>query len=343
MLGRSLARIRRRVGGLVSCAALSGLLAPPDASAALSPLYLRVGETLSIAAPSVTTPREVAAFVQAGERAVLAEFLSDPVNEPLFAPGAVASLFLVSGMNGMEDCAVVTAEVVRRTPPSERTVVGQGSVATSILPRRVTVDPIEITFALFGMLALPGERIGVAVAVENRCDDARAPKLLYDALGMASAVYFTDEAPPTTTTTTTTTTVTAPLPPPTTTTTTTTTTLPWPAGCLFQPLSGYEAAFCRIDTLAQVLAEEDAGDVGGAAAHARLRRRLDRARGLLVVAQSGQGVRRHLRRALRQLAAFDRVMRRSGRKRTADPDLIEELGGMVRGVITQVNSLRPPR
>ena len=41
--------------------------------------------------------------------------------------------------------------------------------------------------------------------------------------------------------------------------------MPWPEGCLEQPLAGYDAVFCRIDTLAEVLAEEDPVDLGGLA------------------------------------------------------------------------------
>jgi len=340
MLARPLIIMRQRVGGIVSCAALLGLMAPPDVAAAISPLYLRDGLTLSIAAPSATEPRDdVSADVGTNQRAVLAEFLSDPVEEELYATTGVASVFLVAGRLGMEDCAIVTVEVVRRTPPSERTTVGTGSLLTSILPRRDTVDPIEIRFPLTGVLALPGERLGVAIAVENRCDGLRSPKLLYDALGLASAVRFTDDPPPpTTTTTTTTTTITTTFPPP----PTTTTTLPWPAGCLSQPLEGYDAVFCRLDTLAQVIADEDASTLGGTAAYARLRRRLGRARDLLVLAHSGRRARRSLRRASFHIGAFDRVVKRGGRRGVVDPDLGEELGGLVRGVQTEIGFLRAP-
>ena len=331
--------MRRRVGGLVSCAVLLGLPLPPDAAAEISPLYLREGLTLSIAAPSATTPRDdVSVDVGAGRRGVLAEFLSAPVEEELHALTATATVFLVAGRLGMEDCAVVTVEVVRRTPPAERTVVGAGSVLGSILPRRETVDPIEISFALTGPLALPGDRIGVSVAVENRCDDLRTPKLLYDALGLASAVRLGDDPlPPTTTTTTVTSTTTTALPP----LPTTTTTPPWPTGCLLQPLAGYDAVFCRLDTLAGVLADEDPIDIGGPAVYARLQRRLQHAHDLVALAQAGRRVRRNLRRALGQLGAFDRVVKRGGRHGLVDPDLGEELGGLVRGALAQIGFLRP--
>jgi hypothetical protein len=325
----------RRVGGLGSCGVLLALLAPPQLAAAPSPLYLRDHLTLSIAAPSATEPRDdVSASVGSGQRAVLAEFLSAPVDEEVRPATATVTLYLVTGRLGMEGCAVVTAEVVRRTPPAERTVVGTQSVQTSILPRRETIDPIEITMGLQDVLARPGERIGVTIAVENRCGELRIPKLLYDALGSASAVAFSGELPPATTTTTTTM---LPAPPP------TTTTLPWPAGCLFQPLSGYEAAFCRLDTLAQVLDEKGPGALGGPATYGRLRRRLKRAHDLVAVAQTGRRVRRRLRRALLQLGVFDRLVRRRGRRGVVDPDLGEEIGGLVRGAIGQIGLLRSPR
>ncbi len=332
--------MRRRVGGLVSCAALAALLASPAAAAEISPLYLHAGRTLSIAAPAATQPRDdVSADVGTGRRGVLAEFLSEPVDEQLDATTATATVFLVSGRLGMQDCAVVSVEVVRRTPPAERTVVGSGSALTSILPRRETVDPIEISFPLAGPLVLPGERLGISIAVENRCGDLRTPRLLYDALGLASAVRFGDEPLPTTTTTTTTTaTSTTTLPPP----PTTTTTLPWPAGCLFQPLGPYDAVLCRLDTLADVLVEEDPVDLGGPAAYSRLQRRLKHARDLVTVAQTGRRVRRNLRRALFHLGVFDRLVKRGGRRGLVDPDLGEEIGGLVRGAVAQIGFIRSP-
>src|SRR5262249_61373815 len=157
-------------------------------------------------------------------------------------------------------------------------------------------------------VAEPGEQVAFTVAIENRCDDLRIPALPYDALGLASVVQFSDE--PTTTlpstTTTSTSTTTAPTPKP------TTTTLPWPAGCLYQPLQGFDAVFCRLDTLGVALNEEDAVDIGGQATYARLQRRLGRARDLAAVAETGRRVRRHLRQALPQLGPFARAARPAG-------------------------------
>ncbi len=87
----------------------------------------------------------VGAAIGAGKRAVLAEFRSRPVAAPVEAATATAILYLVTGQAGMENCAVVTAELARRSPLDERTVVGSGSLPTSILPRRRTVDPIVVT------------------------------------------------------------------------------------------------------------------------------------------------------------------------------------------------------
>jgi len=91
-----------------------------------------------------------------------------------------------------------------------------------------------------------------------------------------------------------------------------------------------------------VIADEDASTLGGTAAYARLRRRLERARDLLVLAQSGRRVRRSLRRASFHIGAFDRVVKRGGRRGLVDPDLGEELGGLVRGVQTEIGFLRAP-
>jgi len=331
--------MRRRVGGLVRATVLSLLaLAPPNVAAELPPLYLRADLRLAIAAPLATDPRDdVSATVGAGQRAVLGEFRSDPAEEELDATSATATLFLVTGKEGMPECAQVIVELARRNPPDQRTVVGTGSVSASILPRRETVDPIEVPITLTDIVAAPGEQVAVSIAVENRCDALRIPALLYDALGMASVVRFDDDVattlPPTTTTTSTSTT--QPPPPP-----TTTTTPPWPAGCLYQPLAGYEAVFCRLDTLRDTLADEDAVDLGGPTTYARLQRRLARAHDLVVAAQAGRRERRRLRRALQQLGAFGRLVRRKGTKGSVDPDLSEELTGLVSATVSEIGFLR---
>ena len=332
--------MRRRVGGLVRATTLSLLaLLPRLVAAEAPPLYLRGDHQLLVAGPTNTTPRDdVSAPVGAGQQAVLGEFRSDPVDEELTATTATATLFLVTGKEGMTECAKVIVEIARRNPPDQRTVVGSGSVITSILPKRSTVDPIEVPIAIApdDVVAEPGEQVAVTVAVENRCDDLRIPTLLYDALGLASVVQFSDE--PTTTlpstTTTSTSTTTAPAPKP------TTTTLPWPAGCLSQPLEGYDAVFCRLDTLGVALSEEDAVDVGGQATYARLQRRLGRARDLVAVAQTGRRARRHLRQALQQLGAFARTARRQGKQGNADPDLVDELTGLASAAVSEIGFLR---
>jgi len=340
MLTTPLSMMRRRVGGLVRATVLSLLvLAPPYVAAEIAPLYLRWDHHLVIAAPTSIEPRDdVSVSVGAGQQAVLGEFRSDPVDEEVDATGATATLFLVTGKEGMTECAEITVEIARRNPPDQRTVVGSGSALATILPRRQTVDPIEVAvpLAMDGVVALPGEQIAVTVAVENRCDDLRIPALLYDALGLASVVRFSDDVtttlPPTTTTSTTTTT--APLPQP------TTTTLPWPDGCLSQPLAGFDAVFCRLDTLAETLNEEDAVDVGGQTTYARLQRRLGRAHDLVAVAQTGRRARRHLRQALQQLGAFTRAARRQGKQGNADPDLVEELTGLASAAVSEIGFLR---
>src|SRR5262245_59893682 len=93
-------------------------------------------------------------------------------------------------------CAKVIVEIARRNPPDQPTVVGSGSVVTSILP------PPGHGGSHRGSHRdrpgrrdrRPGEQVAVAIAVENRCDDLRVPALLYDALGLASVVRLCDEA-----------------------------------------------------------------------------------------------------------------------------------------------------
>lgn len=332
--------IRRRVGRRARWAVVLGLLAnvATEASAELSPLYLGQELALSIAAPAGTLPRDdVSAAVRAGTREVLAEFLSEEASEPLHAGVAIATLYLVTGHEGMEGCADVIVEVARRSPPDERTVVGSGVVHTSILPRRETIEPIEVPVPLGGVLAEPGERIAVSVQVGNRCDDLRSTKLLYDALGYASAVRFDDmpvePPPPTTTTTTTTTSTILPPPPP-------PTTVPPPLDCVFLPLTGYDSIWCQLNTLRDTLADEPAEAYGGQVTLARLSRRLARARDLVATAQTGKKVRRNLRRAQRQLVGLSKLVERKQRQGRIEPDVSEDLQLLVSTAHFEIGALR---
>jgi hypothetical protein len=98
--------------------------------------------------------------------------------------------------------------------------------------------------------------------------------------------------------------------------------------------------FCRLDTLAETLGEEEGIDVGGQTTYARLQRRLGRAHDLVAVAQTGRRVRRHLRQALQQLGAFNRLVRRKGKQGNADPDLIDELTGLASAAVSEIGFLR---
>src|SRR5262245_7416975 len=123
---------------LASRAILLAVLTLPSVAAALSaPLYLRQGPLLSPTAPSASEPRDdIRADVRAGQQALLGEFTTATLGEPLVAPAAIATLYLVSGQTGMEGCASVTAQLVRLQPPAGRAVIASGSVSASILPRR---------------------------------------------------------------------------------------------------------------------------------------------------------------------------------------------------------------
>jgi hypothetical protein len=98
--------------------------------------------------------------------------------------------------------------------------------------------------------------------------------------------------------------------------------------------------FCRLDTLAETLGEEEAIDVGGQTTYARLQRRLGRGHDLVAVAQTGRRVRRHLRQPLQQLGAFNRLVRRQGKQGNADPDLIDELTGLASAAVSEIGFLR---
>src|SRR5262249_54001931 len=153
------------------------------------------------------------AYIGTGQTAVLAEFLSDPFPDRQQVTSATVSLFLVTGRMGMEACADITVELARRTPPQQRTVVASATVATSILPRGQTVNPIDVVLPVNGVLTEAGDRLALLIAVANACPDLRGPNLLYDALGTLSVITFDPGTTTTTTTTTTTSTTIVPLPP----------------------------------------------------------------------------------------------------------------------------------
>lgn len=317
---------------------LLGLLVPP-VFATTTPFYLRAERALDIAAPLTTAVRDdVGAFVGDGERVVLAEFLAPPSAYELTASHAIARLYLITGRLGMEACAIVTVELARRTPAAERIPTGSRALATSLGPRRGGIEPIVIDVPITGVVARPGERISLAIAIENACGAARNPKLLYDALGVESAIELVDLAPPLPPTTTTTSVTTLPAPI-TTTTTTSSTTLPWPAGCLAQPLRDWDAVRCRLDLVETVLAEEDPAALGGPFLTARLQRRLARARDQVALARSGVQPRRHLRRALEHLAVVGRLVRRSSRRGAFEADLGDELSGLLGGAMAEIGAL----
>lgn len=306
----------------------------------LGPLYLRSGGFLSTVAPVSTAPRDdVSASIGAGGRTVLAEFRSEPVPARVEAQGAGAVLYLTTGRLGMPDCAVVNVEVARRRSGG-RTVVGTGSLVSSLLGRRDTVRPILVPITLTGALALEGDQITLSIEVENQCGEARTVTLRYDALGWVSALRIDGASePPTTTTTTTpaaTTTIvssTVVLP------STTTTTLPYPFGCLFQPLEGYEAVFCRLDVLGEVLVEEGPASFGGGVRYERMSRRLEQARGRVSLALSGKRRPRQLRRAMQELETLGRLVRRGVRQGFIDSDLGEELISLIGAATAQIGYL----
>lgn len=329
-----------QVRRLVWCALLATHLCLGGSAWGVGPLYFRSGRFLSPIAPVSTAPQDdISETIGAGQRAVLAEFSSASMPARVEAEGAGAVLYMVTGRLGMQNCAVVNVELARRSQ-GQRTVVGTGSLATSLLARRDTVGPIVVPITLTGVLALQGDQIALSVEVENRCGEARSVTLRYDALGWLSALRIDGASePPTTTTTTTPATTTTMVSTTVVVPSTTTTTLPYPFGCLFQPLEGYEAVFCRLDTLDEVLVEEGPSSFGGGARYGRVQRRLDQARGRVSLALSGKRRPRQLRRAIQELEIMGRLVRRGVRQGLIDSDLGEELTALVGAATAQIGYL----
>ena len=137
----------------------------------------------------------------------------------------------------------------------------------------------------------------------------------------------TPESSTTSTTTAVSTTTTATEPPP-----TTTTLAPAPGEPCVDRSSGFDAASCRIGTLAATLGSHSAEDLGGKPTARRLNALLGRAHRFLDSVERGAKVSRNLKRARRELRSFEKAVQQAlKRKRTPiDP----ELGRFILGLAT---------
>ncbi len=320
-----------------------GLVLP--AAAGAQTYYLRQGLRLDPVTPIGANARtDVSQKIGSGDLDALPEFTTFAgIPDGLSADTATATLFLVTGKAGMASCADVIVDLTRRTAGDVRVVVATGSIATSILPRRDTLNPIVVTVPVGGVVIPPGERLGLAVSIRNRCGEARTVTLLHDAAPQGSRVAFHPLTGTPTTTVTTTTGPGATNPPSTTTTTVapTTTTLPPPLSCFEQPLVGFAALLCRLDVLDTHFRAQPQAAYGGARQHIRLQRRIRRARIRVVSAREGGALAtRRMRKAGRILDDLGSLLQRGVLRSEISPVLGDELQGLVLAALTEARSVQ---
>lgn len=324
-------------------AALVAFAAAAPAVAATPPsLYMRELFTLSPDAPTAPKPLTNASVrIPAGQTALVGQFLTEPMGEEQTAGSAYASLFLVSGRGGMPECADITVETFRKTSLDERIVTGTETVQDTVVPKRKLTEPLIVPVEITdGVLAEPGDRLGVAVIVTNRCTRQKGVTLYYNAGIFPSGVVFSD-APTTTTTTTVTST--------TTTTTdgggsTTTTTIipnqPVPASCLVEPQTGYNEIRCQIDTMDVITRSQPWTGLHGRVARKRLLVRLSRARAWLDTASVRHDPRPALAQVMVKLNRYGRIAKRSIAAGRLDATVGGQLIDMQINAFSQTRAMR---
>ncbi|HEV7732706.1 MAG TPA: hypothetical protein VGR62_11115 [Candidatus Binatia bacterium] len=123
-------------------------------------------------------------------------------------------------------------------------------------------------------------------------------------------------------------------PPPTSTTTTT-----LPVACVDQPLLGYDAVSCRLDTIGTVLVGQPVEALGGKKLATRLGKTMAHARTALDMARGGRKVTPNLRRANKQLRLFGKGVT-SALKKGMAPELGAQLTSLAAGATTEIDVLR---
>jgi hypothetical protein len=216
----------------------------------------------------------------------------------------------------MPRCADVMVSVLRVAPGGHRTVLGEATVDTTLVPRRNSPGPVVVPLTL----ADPGDAgpdVTVEVAIGNRCGGLRQVTLLYDAVAQPSSVRIVSGLPVTTTTSTSTTTTTIPGAPP----TTTTTTLPKPPedGCTAL-VDGFTVLECHFAELARIFTSTPVSAFGNEQRLEHLEARRASAAARLAMARGGRRIAANLNFVNRRLAAIRRVVGRSvGRGKIASP------------------------
>jgi|GEM_PF-6513991 len=182
------------------------LAAPPARGADDAVLYLRRDPTgtvqLDPERPTSSSSAQIEASVRSGDEYVFGTFLDDGSWGPrTLAQGmGLAILYLVTGREGMSECAEITVSLVRRRGAARNDEpLAAATVTTTLAGDRARLPPVEIELPIHGTrderTLSPGDRLGMRIALRNRCGDRAAVRLRFDGSTVASRLELPDNCP----------------------------------------------------------------------------------------------------------------------------------------------------
>jgi len=291
---------------------------------AVQTFHLRSNGLLSPYPPdAAATTEQIDVYVHDNEDALIGSFTSGILTADVDAGGAGATVFLGTGMNGMDGCAHVTVNLVRL---SSAATVATGTVVTSLVARRQVTGPVHVALTTNAdPLAATGDRLVLQLRVLNSCGSARTVSLLYDSPGRDSRIDLT---PPTTTTTTL-----AGAP-------TTTTTLPH--SCL-DTASGLDAVQCRLDLIDGILRNAVPPSQRAARFDRRLIVRVDHSLAVVHAAELRGVTRRRVRRLRRQLGGLGRAIQHGQVQGLVGADVAARVDPLIIGTMSALSAVTTVR
>jgi len=182
------------------------LAGPPARGADDAVLYLRRDPTgtvqLDPERPTSSSSAQIEASVRSGDEHVFGTFLDDGSWGPrTLAQGmGLAILYLVTGREGMSECAEITVTLVRRRGAARNDdLLATATVTTTLAGDRARLPPVEIQVPIHGArdgrTLSPGDRLGMRIALRNRCADRAAVRLRFDGATVASRLELPDNCP----------------------------------------------------------------------------------------------------------------------------------------------------
>lgn len=182
------------------------LAGPPARGADDAVLYLRRDPTgtvqLDPERPTSSSSAQIEASVRSGDEHVFGTFLDDGSWGPrTLAQGmGLAILYLVTGREGMSECAEITVTLVRRRGAARNDdPLATATVTTTLAGDRARLPPVEIQVPIHGArdgrTLSPGDRLGMRIALRNRCADRAAVRLRFDGATVASRLELPDNCP----------------------------------------------------------------------------------------------------------------------------------------------------